>query len=143
MGISASTAKWNDLRAWSALVDGSACPICLAGPPLDVLCALESGWVTMQEAAPVRAATRCRTSTCTSSHGIVGISSKADPSTRELFGNPSTGPMSLVSCESAFSPRSLTVLPNKLNQRCSRRRLVPSWAAAAETRALAGIGFRL
>ena len=54
MGISASTAKWNDLRAWSALVDGSACPICLAGHPLDVLCALESGWVTIQEAAPVR-----------------------------------------------------------------------------------------
>jgi diadenosine tetraphosphate (Ap4A) HIT family hydrolase len=53
MGISASKAKWNDLHAWSALIDGSACPICLAGHPLDVLCGLESGWVTMQEAAPV------------------------------------------------------------------------------------------
>jgi diadenosine tetraphosphate (Ap4A) HIT family hydrolase len=49
-----SGAKWNDLRAWSALIDGSACPICLAGHPQDVLALLESGWVTMQEGAPVR-----------------------------------------------------------------------------------------
>lgn len=54
MGIRANTAKWNDLRAWSALIDGSACPICLAGHPFDVLSELESGWITMQEAAPVR-----------------------------------------------------------------------------------------
>jgi diadenosine tetraphosphate (Ap4A) HIT family hydrolase len=54
MSIGASTAKWNDLHAWPALIDGSACPICLAGHPLDVLSGLESGWVTMQEAAPVR-----------------------------------------------------------------------------------------
>jgi hypothetical protein len=54
MDLSASTAKWNDLRAWSALIDGSACPICLAGQPLDVLAELASGWITMQEAAPER-----------------------------------------------------------------------------------------
>ena len=54
MAISAGTAKWNDPSIWAALVDGSACPICRAGHPLDVLSRLESGWVTMQEAAPVR-----------------------------------------------------------------------------------------
>jgi diadenosine tetraphosphate (Ap4A) HIT family hydrolase len=54
MNINASAAKWNDQRAWSALIDGSGCPICRAGHPLDVATAWESGWVTMQEAAPVR-----------------------------------------------------------------------------------------
>ena len=46
--------QWNDTRAWAALVDGSACPICDRGQPLDVIAVLETSWLTMQERAPVR-----------------------------------------------------------------------------------------
>lgn len=45
---------WNDTRAWAGLVDGSACPICMRGQPLDIIAVLETSWLTMQEKAPVR-----------------------------------------------------------------------------------------
>lgn len=45
---------WNDTKAWAALVDGSACPICDHGQPLDVIATLETSWLTMQESAPAR-----------------------------------------------------------------------------------------
>ncbi len=45
---------WNDRERWEALCSGAACPICMRRKPLDVVAELEAGWVTMQEAAPVR-----------------------------------------------------------------------------------------
>ncbi len=45
---------WNDSKRWAALCSGAECPICLRGEPLDMVANLESSWVTMQEAAPVR-----------------------------------------------------------------------------------------
>ncbi len=47
---------WNDPDRWAALCSGAACVICTrnGGEPLDVVAKLEAGWVTMQEAAPVR-----------------------------------------------------------------------------------------
>ncbi len=45
--------KWNDPPAWRALLDGSACPICLRGRPLNVVAMLESSWLTMSEEAPM------------------------------------------------------------------------------------------
>jgi diadenosine tetraphosphate (Ap4A) HIT family hydrolase len=45
---------WNDPDRWSALCSGEACPICRQTEPLDVVAKLESSWVTMAEAAPVR-----------------------------------------------------------------------------------------
>jgi diadenosine tetraphosphate (Ap4A) HIT family hydrolase len=47
-------AAWNDRDRWSALCSGAECPICRQGEPLDLIATLESSWVTMQEAAPVR-----------------------------------------------------------------------------------------
>jgi diadenosine tetraphosphate (Ap4A) HIT family hydrolase len=46
--------RWNDPSSWQALVDGSACPICLRGQPLDILATLDGSWLTMHEEAPVR-----------------------------------------------------------------------------------------
>jgi diadenosine tetraphosphate (Ap4A) HIT family hydrolase len=45
---------WNDGDRWAALCSGAACPICRQKEPHDVIARLESSWVTMQEAAPVR-----------------------------------------------------------------------------------------
>ena len=45
---------WNDDAAWAALIDGTGCPVCQRGEPLNVIASLESSWVTMQEAAPLR-----------------------------------------------------------------------------------------
>jgi diadenosine tetraphosphate (Ap4A) HIT family hydrolase len=45
---------WNDPDRWSALCSGVSCPICCRKEPLDLVATLESSWVTMQEAAPVR-----------------------------------------------------------------------------------------
>ncbi|MEO5826445.1 MAG: HIT family protein [Gemmatimonadales bacterium] len=47
-------AQWHDSKGWMGLVDGSACPICLRGQPLDVVYELEATWVTMSEQAPMR-----------------------------------------------------------------------------------------
>jgi len=45
---------WNDHERWTALCSGDQCPICCQQEPLDVIAALETSWVTMQEFAPVR-----------------------------------------------------------------------------------------
>lgn len=36
---------------WRGLLDGSACPICVRGRPLDIIATLESAWLTMPERA--------------------------------------------------------------------------------------------
>jgi len=46
--------KWHDAEEWVALMDGTACPVCRRGQPLDVVCELEAAWVTMNEQAPMR-----------------------------------------------------------------------------------------
>ncbi len=46
--------SWNDPAAWAELCSGAACPICVRGEPPDVVATLETSWVTMQEAAPIR-----------------------------------------------------------------------------------------
>ncbi|MCX7514413.1 HIT family protein [Frateuria hangzhouensis] len=45
--------KWNSPTAWSSLLDGSACPICVRGHPLDILETMGSAWLTMSEDAPM------------------------------------------------------------------------------------------
>lgn len=45
--------KWNNAAEWSSLIDGSGCPICVRGCPLDVIATLESAWLTMSEHAPM------------------------------------------------------------------------------------------
>ena len=45
--------KWNDAAVWRSLVDGSACPVCIRGFPLEVIATLPSSWVTMPENAPM------------------------------------------------------------------------------------------
>lgn len=44
--------KWNS-PSWPSLLDGSACPICVRGQPLDVIGTLDSAWLTMSENAPM------------------------------------------------------------------------------------------
>ena len=46
--------KWRNPEEWAALIDGTECPVCRRGRPLDVLCELEAGWVTLTERAPMR-----------------------------------------------------------------------------------------
>jgi diadenosine tetraphosphate (Ap4A) HIT family hydrolase len=46
--------QWNDPQKWLALIEGTACPVCRRGQPLDVVCELEAAWVTMNEQAPMR-----------------------------------------------------------------------------------------
>jgi diadenosine tetraphosphate (Ap4A) HIT family hydrolase len=46
--------QWHEPARWAALIDGTACPVCLRGRPLDVVCELEAAWVTMNERAPMR-----------------------------------------------------------------------------------------
>jgi diadenosine tetraphosphate (Ap4A) HIT family hydrolase len=43
--------KWNSQTTWQSLLDGSACPICTRGFPLDVIATLASSWLTMPEEA--------------------------------------------------------------------------------------------
>ena len=45
--------RWNDAVAWQGLLDGSTCPICVRGAPLDVVATLGSAWLTMSEHAPM------------------------------------------------------------------------------------------
>jgi diadenosine tetraphosphate (Ap4A) HIT family hydrolase len=45
--------KWNDTAAWAALLDGSACPICKRGQPLDLIAEFDGSWLTMPETAPM------------------------------------------------------------------------------------------
>jgi diadenosine tetraphosphate (Ap4A) HIT family hydrolase len=44
---------WSDADRWRALVDGSACPICLRGVPLDVIATLPGSWLTMPADGPM------------------------------------------------------------------------------------------
>ncbi|MBV9493237.1 MAG: HIT family protein [Acidobacteria bacterium] len=45
---------WRDPERWRGLVDGTHCPICLRGKPLNVIRELEASWLTMSEEAPMR-----------------------------------------------------------------------------------------
>jgi diadenosine tetraphosphate (Ap4A) HIT family hydrolase len=45
--------KWNSPAEWKRLCDGSACPICVRGRPLEVIATLEASWLTMAESAPM------------------------------------------------------------------------------------------
>lgn len=47
-------AQWRDWTKWTGLRDGTACPICLRGEPLDVIAESDASWVTMGEEAPMR-----------------------------------------------------------------------------------------
>ncbi len=39
--------KWNDARQWKGLCDGTLCPICTRGHPLDLLETLPHSWLTI------------------------------------------------------------------------------------------------
>jgi diadenosine tetraphosphate (Ap4A) HIT family hydrolase len=45
--------QWNDPEAWRGLLDGSGCPICVRGQPLNIVASLGSSWLTMSEDAPM------------------------------------------------------------------------------------------
>ncbi|RNF83742.1 HIT family protein [Montanilutibacter psychrotolerans] len=45
--------KWNSPTEWQRLCDGSGCPICARGQPLNNIAQLDSSWLTMSEAAPM------------------------------------------------------------------------------------------
>jgi diadenosine tetraphosphate (Ap4A) HIT family hydrolase len=45
--------KWNSPVEWQALCEGSACPICVRGQPLDIIATLGASWLTMSERAPM------------------------------------------------------------------------------------------
>ena len=45
--------KWNSPAEWQRLCDGSACPICIRGQPLDIIVTLDASWLTMSESAPM------------------------------------------------------------------------------------------
>lgn len=45
--------KWNSPAEWQRLCDGSACPICVRGQPLDIIATLDASWLTMSERAPM------------------------------------------------------------------------------------------
>jgi diadenosine tetraphosphate (Ap4A) HIT family hydrolase len=46
-------ARWDDSEAWASLCNGSGCPICLRGRPLDVLVERAFTWVTSGASVPV------------------------------------------------------------------------------------------
>jgi diadenosine tetraphosphate (Ap4A) HIT family hydrolase len=48
-------AAWADRERWQPLVDGSGCPICVRGEPLDVVAELAAVWVTASTEAPLPA----------------------------------------------------------------------------------------
>ncbi|MDX2200640.1 MAG: HIT domain-containing protein [Phycisphaerae bacterium] len=45
--------KWNDAPMWKGLCDGTLCPICTRGHPLDLIDTLPSSWLTIPEKAPM------------------------------------------------------------------------------------------
>ncbi len=45
--------RWNQQEIWRGLVDGSTCPICVRGEPLNIVATLESSWLTMSADAPM------------------------------------------------------------------------------------------
>lgn len=49
----ANLSKWNSPTEWQRLCDGSACPICVRGQPLDIIATLNASWLTMSERAPM------------------------------------------------------------------------------------------
>lgn len=44
---------WHDPDVWRALVDGTGCPVCVRGQPLNIVATLPASWVTMSEDAPM------------------------------------------------------------------------------------------
>ncbi|MGH7444228.1 MAG: HIT family protein [Longimicrobiales bacterium] len=46
--------SWHDPEQWQALRNGTACPVCMRGEPLDMVMRLDATWLTMKEAAPMR-----------------------------------------------------------------------------------------
>jgi diadenosine tetraphosphate (Ap4A) HIT family hydrolase len=44
---------WSDAQRWQALCDGSQCPICLRGHPLDVIAEFPASWVSASPEAPL------------------------------------------------------------------------------------------
>ena len=49
----ANLSKWNSPAEWQQLCDGSSCPICIRGQPLDIIATLGASWLTMAERAPM------------------------------------------------------------------------------------------
>ena len=45
--------KWNSPAEWQRLCDGSGCPICIRGQPLEIIVTLDDSWLTMSESAPM------------------------------------------------------------------------------------------
>lgn len=45
--------NWNDATRWQGLLDGSGCPICVRGEPLDIIATLPASWLTMSADAPM------------------------------------------------------------------------------------------
>ncbi len=45
--------NWNDPPRWQGLLDGSGCPICVRGEPLDIIATLPASWLTMNADAPM------------------------------------------------------------------------------------------
>ncbi|MEO8479569.1 MAG: HIT family protein [Gemmatimonadota bacterium] len=39
--------SWNNPTRWQGLLDGSDCPICVRGEPLDIITTLPASWLTM------------------------------------------------------------------------------------------------
>jgi diadenosine tetraphosphate (Ap4A) HIT family hydrolase len=46
-------AAWHDPQLWRSLRDGSACPICLRGSPLDLVAEFPTTWVSAGPEAPL------------------------------------------------------------------------------------------
>ena len=46
-------AAWSDPAAWRSLCDGTACPICVRGFPLDVVAEGSATWITAGREAPL------------------------------------------------------------------------------------------
>jgi diadenosine tetraphosphate (Ap4A) HIT family hydrolase len=44
---------WQDEKIWRGLLDGSHCPICVRGKPLDIVAELSASWVTAGQMAPL------------------------------------------------------------------------------------------
>jgi diadenosine tetraphosphate (Ap4A) HIT family hydrolase len=47
------SAAWSDPEQWRSLCDGSNCPICLRGCPLDVIADFPTTWVSAGRVAPL------------------------------------------------------------------------------------------
>ena len=46
--------KWHDPKVWAKLCSGETCLICRRGQPLDLVAALETSWLTINEDAPLK-----------------------------------------------------------------------------------------